>query len=107
MLPASERLLSHISGFLLSIADVARLRILLALRDGERCVTEIAQETGCRRAEVSKTLTQLRRAGLVALRRDGEHLYYRAIGPEVFAICATVCASLGKPLPTETDVTAS
>jgi DNA-binding transcriptional ArsR family regulator len=47
------------------IADRTRAAILQVLRDGPRCVCELAAATGIREAQVSVHLDRLRAAGLV------------------------------------------
>ena len=92
--PASEQLLERIADRLKAMADPMRLRILHALQDGERCVTDILKEVGGSQANVSKHLSVLRRTGLVECRREGVNVLYRIEDPAVFAICSTVCDSL-------------
>lgn len=56
--------------------DTERLRLLVRLAAGERCVTELAAEAGVGLSTVSQRLRVLRSAGLVSGRRDGKHVYY-------------------------------
>lgn len=58
------------------MADGARLRLLDLLENRELCVTEIAAELDEKLSTVSQRLRLLRQEGLVARRRDGNHLYY-------------------------------
>ncbi len=53
-----------------------RLRLLVELTAGERCVTELAEVTGANMSTVSQRLRVLRDAGLVERRRHGKHLHY-------------------------------
>lgn len=92
--PRKEMLLGEMAEWLKAIADPVRLRILHALKDGERCVNDLLTGLGCSQANVSKHLSVLRRAGLVASRRDGVNVYYRIADPAIFVICETVCDSL-------------
>ncbi len=55
-----------------------RLQILELIWDGERSVGDIAARVPVSTAAVSQHLSKLRDAGLVAVRRDGRHRYYRA-----------------------------
>ncbi|MBO6894832.1 MAG: helix-turn-helix transcriptional regulator [Roseibium sp.] len=56
--------------------DPARLRILLLLANGERCVTELAEAEDEKIATVSARLKQLHAARLVSKRREAKHIYY-------------------------------
>jgi DNA-binding transcriptional ArsR family regulator len=59
-----------------ALAHPVRLQILDILRDGERCVCHIEAVLGLRQAYVSQQLIALRKAGLVADRKDGLRVYY-------------------------------
>jgi DNA-binding transcriptional ArsR family regulator len=61
-----------------ALGDVTRLTILLALAQREEMFAqEIALETGVHQSTVSRHLTQLQRAGLVSVRREGSMKFYR------------------------------
>lgn len=59
------------------LSDPNRLRLLLALLDGELCVCDLAAVTGQSESAVSHALRLLRTAGIVASRRAGRMIYYR------------------------------
>ncbi len=59
------------------LGNPVRLRILLALREGPKCVTELMRETGRTQANVSQHLMVLRAAGIVAFEREGMRSVYR------------------------------
>lgn len=60
-----------------------RLKILKALARGEECVCHLTFMLGLRQAYVSQQLATLRRAGLVADRKDGLNVFYRIADPRV------------------------
>jgi len=62
---------------LAALADPTRLRILALLRGGDLCVCEIQQGLGVSQPTVSRHLSHLRHAGLVATRRDGLWVHYQ------------------------------
>lgn len=55
----------------------SRLRILVALCDGERCVGDLADAVELPQPTVSQQLALMFRAGLLARRKDGSQVYYR------------------------------
>ncbi len=57
-------------------ADPTRLAILECLRDGEKTVTEIAQETGQSQSNISNHLSCLLECSLLKNRRDGKNIHY-------------------------------
>jgi DNA-binding transcriptional ArsR family regulator len=60
-----------------ALGHPARLRILAMLRGGELCVCQITAVLGLAASTVSAHLSELRRAGLVAERKDGRWVAYR------------------------------
>lgn len=59
------------------IAEPTRRRILDAVRDHERSVTELVDAVGMHQPGVSRHLKVLRDAGLVDVRRDAQRRLYR------------------------------
>ena len=93
-----EMLLDEIAEWLKAMADPTRLRVLHAMQNGEKCVTDLLEGMECSQANVSKHLAILRKAGLVDCRREGSSVYYRIADPAVYEICGTVCDSLQRDL---------
>jgi DNA-binding transcriptional ArsR family regulator len=65
-----------------ALADVTRVRILMALRGGELCVCQITELFGMAPSTVSKHLSILFQAGLVQSRKTDRWVYYRLPGRE-------------------------
>ena len=64
-----------------ALADPSRVRILLALREGELCVCELCDALAVTQSTLSTHLAVIRQAGLVAARKQGKWMYY-AIAPD-------------------------
>jgi len=64
-----------------ALADGSRLRTLMALTGGELCVCQIIEVLGLAPSTVSKHMSILRQAHLVAARKEGRWMYYRLAGP--------------------------
>ena len=60
-----------------AISDGQRVRILMLLQRGELCVCQIVEVLKLATSTVSKHLSILTAAGLVACRKDGRWAYYR------------------------------
>ena len=60
-----------------ALGDATRLRILGLLLTGEVCVCDIHESLKISQPKASRHLAYLRRAGLVAARREGLWMYYR------------------------------
>lgn len=64
-----------------ALGDPTRLRLLCLLLDGERCVCELTDAVEEAQPKISRHLAALRKAGLVATRRDGLWIHYRLAEP--------------------------
>jgi DNA-binding transcriptional ArsR family regulator len=59
------------------LADATRVRLILALRDGELPVNALAEKAGKSAAAVSQHLAKMRLARMVSTRQEGTTVYYR------------------------------
>ncbi len=57
-------------------ADATRVKILLALFEGEKNVGEITEAVGATQTAVSHQLRALKHGHLVKCRREGKNMYY-------------------------------
>lgn len=71
-----------------SLGHAHRLELLEQLAQGERSVDVLADRTGLSVANASQHLQHLRRAGLVANRRDGKFVHYRLTDDAVLEVLA-------------------
>jgi rhodanese-related sulfurtransferase/predicted transcriptional regulator len=69
-----------------ALGHADRLEVLEHLAQGERSVEALAQRAGLSIANTSQHLQQLRRAALVASRRDGKYVVYRLADPSVLSL---------------------
>ena len=76
--------------------DVARLRLLDRLSEGEWCVTELAEAAGVGLSTVSQQLRLLRAERIVSRRRDGKHVYYRLADAHVRALIESALEHAGE-----------
>ncbi len=67
-------------------ADPTRLAILECLREGEKTVTEIAQETAQSQSNISNHLSCLLECGLVKNQREGKNIRYSIRNAKVKAL---------------------
>ena len=59
-----------------ALADETRLKIVEYLLDGEKCVCEIFPHVKRTQSTVSIHLNDLRKAGILKSRREGQKIYY-------------------------------
>lgn len=60
-----------------AIASPQRIAILLTIGKGEACVCHLESALGWRQAYISQHLMALRKADLLADRREGRYVFYR------------------------------
>ncbi len=90
-----EEQLEEIAHRFRALAEPARLRVLNALRDGERTVGELALCTGLSQANLSKHLQLLYNLRFVARRKQGLFVRYRLLNDDVFLLCDIMCGPDG------------
>ncbi len=79
----SEGRLGDVSFLAKALADENRLRLLLALRDGQQSVSQLVESMGLSQPLVSHHLRELKRTLLVEVERRGAFIFYRLSRPEV------------------------
>lgn len=89
-----------------ALAHPARIRALEVLAEGERSVSELQPDVGIESAHLSQQLGVLRRAGLVATRKDGTTVYYSIKDPLLVELLAAAKALLIKSLTESRDLLA-
>src|SRR5688500_8268601 len=85
---------SQVETALKALADRTRLRILGLLGHNEVCVCHLHDSLALPQPTVSRHLAYLRRAGLVAVRRDGVWMHYRLAPPLPPPVRAVVDAAV-------------
>jgi DNA-binding transcriptional ArsR family regulator len=59
------------------LADATRVRLILALREGELSVNQLAETVGKPQSAVSQHLAKMRLARMVSTRQEGTRVFYR------------------------------
>src|ERR1700747_525872 len=78
-----------------ALADPTRLRLLNLVADREICVCYFVQILGISQPKISRHLAYLRRAGIVAARRQGRWMHYRLVAPQDPVASAILKETLG------------
>jgi ArsR family transcriptional regulator len=96
-----------------AMAHPSRLAMLEALSQGELCVCDLQALVGSDMSTVSKHLSKLKKAGLVADRKQGLWVHYRLRVPCVMEFMGCIQAVIEdqksrdvSPLPSATSLTA-
>ena len=96
-----------LAGLFAALADPTRLRLLNLIGEHEVCVCYFVEILRQGQPKISRHLAYLRRAGIVAARREGKWMHYRIL-PQADAadasILAAVLASLGGDRQMQADL---
>jgi DNA-binding transcriptional ArsR family regulator len=71
-----------------AVAHPLRVAVIDFLKDGEKCVCEIAERVGSERSNVSRHLAVMVHAGVLSCRKDGLKVFYNLKTP-----CIAECLS--------------
>lgn len=93
-MPTSENI-EKLSAQFKAISEPSRLKILLALREGEMCVYHIVEAVGGNQSAVSHQLRILRDKRIIKARRDGQNIVYGLADAHVLAVLELALAHIG------------
>ena len=96
--PLSEEALILIASWFRTLAEPSRLKILKALEEEEKNITELVEATGLTQANVSRHVQSLVDAGMVGRRREGLTAICFIADPSITELCDNVCNNLLKRL---------
>ncbi len=71
-----------------------RLKIISAVCNGEKNVSELLAEIDTTQPNMSQHLSMLYRSGVLAKRREGTQMYYRLQSERVATLCRAVCTQV-------------
>jgi ArsR family transcriptional regulator, arsenate/arsenite/antimonite-responsive transcriptional repressor len=72
---------SRLQALFRALADPTRLRFINLMAGGELCVCYFVEVIDAPQPKISRHLAYLRRAGIVATRREGKWMHYRLVTP--------------------------
>lgn len=89
-----DRVFETVSGYFALLAEPTRLKILNALCDGERSVSDVVERVGSTQTNVSRHLNLMYSRGVLSRRRDGASTYYSIADSTVITLCRTACVQI-------------
>ena len=95
---AEEELYNLQAQFCKGMAHPKRIRIMRALKGGEKTVTDLAKTVGLSQANVSQHLALLREFGLLSARHDGTRVYYSISDGRILDACELVRGCIAERL---------
>lgn len=81
-----------------------RLKIISAVCQGEKNVSELLAEIDTTQPNMSQHLSTLYRCGVLAKRREGTQMYYRLQSERVATLCRAVCTQVAIELEGDTPL---
>ncbi|MBA2722302.1 MAG: winged helix-turn-helix transcriptional regulator [Methylibium sp.] len=81
-----------------------RLKIISAVCQGEKNVSELLSEIDTTQPNMSQHLATLYRSGVLAKRREGTQMYYRLQSERVAMLCRAVCTQVAIELDPDSEV---
>ena len=92
--PLSDAALELIAQKFRALSEPVRLKLLNALMQGEKNVTQLVEATGSGQANVSKHLSILKHSDMIVTRREGLNTICSISDPAVYQLCEIMCARL-------------
>jgi DNA-binding transcriptional ArsR family regulator len=89
------------------LSTPVRLKIISAVCNGERNVSELLEQIDTTQPNMSQHLATLYRAGVLGRRRDGTQIYYRLQSERVATLCRAVCTQVAMELDGDGSVPAA
>src|SRR5262252_2363874 len=80
-MPKPKKSAAELDGLFRALADQTRLRLINLMADQELCVCFFVEVIGSPQPKISRHLAYLRKAGIVAARREGKWMHYKVIQP--------------------------
>ena len=97
-LPVNEMVFKIKADFLRSLANPARLAIIEYLKRGEASVGQMVTDLGLEQSGLSKHLSTLRQAGILASRQEKVNVYYAIKDKEIFDVLRPIAEILKRKL---------
>ena len=99
-----DRALQYVAKYFKALAEPMRLKVLNALQDGEKNVSQLTEMSESTQANVSKHLSLLSDYGLVKRESRGNCVFYSIADPSVYELCELVCGQIGNRLALEAEI---
>ena len=92
--PRGDAVFESVAELFSLLSTPVRLKIISALCNGEKNVSELLEEIETTQPNMSQHLSTLYRAGVLGKRRDSTQIYYRLQSERVATLCRAVCTQV-------------
>ena len=91
---SKERVFESVAELFSVLSTPIRLKIISAVCNGEKNVSELLSEIRTTQPNMSQHLSTLYRSGVLSKRREGTQVYYRLQSERVATLCRAVCTQV-------------
>ena len=91
---SEDRVFDSVAELFSVLSTPIRLKIISAVCNGEKNVTELLGEIDTTQPNMSQHLNTLYRSGVLSKRREGTQIYYRLQSERVATLCRAVCTQV-------------
>jgi len=89
-----DRVFDSVAELFAVLSTPIRLKIISAVCNGEKNVSELLGEIDTTQPNMSQHLNTLYRSGVLSKRREGTQIYYRLQSERVATLCRAVCTQV-------------
>jgi DNA-binding transcriptional ArsR family regulator len=89
---ANDQQLDLVARSFQALSDPTRLKMLKAMKSGEKSVQDLVSLFTCSQPNISRHLSILTAAGLVTKVKKGPYVLYSVADPSIFELCDHVCS---------------
>ena len=102
-----DRVFDSVAELFSVLSTPIRLKIISAVCQGEKNVTQMLAEINTTQPNMSQHLSMLYRCGVLSKRRVGTQVFYRLQSDRVATLCRAVCTQVAIELDGESQIKAS
>ena len=93
-----DLLFAKMAGYFSVLSESTRLRIMYAICDGEKSVSEVVALCDSSQANISRQLSALHKAGILSRRKEGVTVFYAIADEGTVNMCQMLCAKIAQDL---------
>jgi ArsR family transcriptional regulator len=98
---SQDKVFDSVAELFAVLSTPIRLRIISAVCNGEKNVSQLLEEIDTTQPNMSQHLSTLYRSGVLSKRREGTQMYYRLQSERVATLCRAVCTQVAIELDGE------
>jgi len=100
----SDQVFSNAAELFSILSTPIRLRLISALCNGEKNVSQLLSEIDTTQPNMSQHLSTLYRAGILGKRREGTQIFYNLQSQRAATLCRAVCNQIATEIDGDTQL---